>query len=351
MIGAISRENNFDLIRLIAALQVAVHHTLVHLQVPEFQLKLCVGGGRINIEFPFPGVIVFFAISGFLVTASLDRNQSVKKYILNRILRIVPALYLAFILTFIALACFGFINVKTFSSIPFLGWIIGQLTLFQFFTPDILRPYGVGCPNGSLWTIPVEFVFYLCLPLIIFFFRKRKNIGLIIFSVLSIVSNVILCRYGGDGLIAKFIGVTVLPYLYIFLLGSLLYYNWSLVKSFFEGKALIYILIYILYASFIAKPSYDITSMPVLFANILLCLLTISLAYTLPKIAKVLHGFDISYGLYVYHMIVVNIFVQLGLVGKIKYAIIALAISICLGILSWQLLESKVLKLKNKVRI
>ena len=46
MIGAISRENNFDLIRLIAALQVAVHHTLVHLQVPEFQLKLCVGGGK-----------------------------------------------------------------------------------------------------------------------------------------------------------------------------------------------------------------------------------------------------------------------------------------------------------------
>lgn len=46
MIGAISRENNFDLIRLIAALQVAVHHTLVHLQVPEFQLKLCVWGGE-----------------------------------------------------------------------------------------------------------------------------------------------------------------------------------------------------------------------------------------------------------------------------------------------------------------
>ena len=289
-------------------------------------------------------------ISGFLITASLDRNlENVKRYLVNRVLRIVPALYIAFVLTFIALSWFGFINSETLKSLPFWGWVIGQLTLFQFYTPDVLRSYGVSCPNGSLWTIPVEFVFYLCLPLIIWLFNKRKNIGLSLFFVASVFCNALLHKFGDDGMISKLIGVSVFPYLYIFLLGSLLYYNWGKVRVLFEKKAYIFVIVYALYVNFVDAPSYSITSVTVFIANILLCLMSISLAYTLPKIGKILNGFDLSYGLYVYHMVVVNVFVQLGLIGNIKYAILALTISICLGMLSWWFIERKALQLKSKV--
>ena len=295
-------------------------------------------------------MIVFFVISGFLITASLDRNRTnIRRYLVNRVLRIVPALYIAFIMTFMALSYFGFINGETLKNLPFWGWVIGQLTLFQFYTPDVLRPYGVSCPNGSLWTIPVEFVFYLCLPVIIWLFRKRKIIGLSLFFLLSVACNAVLAKIGSDGLISKLIEVSVLPYLYIFLLGSLLYYTWDKIHGIFEGKAYIFMIIYVLYVNLFDGPSYYITSVTVFIANILLCLLTISLAYTLPKIGKILHGFDLSYGLYVYHMVVVNIFVQSGFVGNVKYAIYALTISICLGMLSWWFVERKALQLKSRI--
>ena len=78
----------------------------------------------------------------------------------------------------------------------------------------------------------------------------------------------------------------------------------------------------------------------------MLGLLTISLAYTLPKLGRILHGIDISYGFYVYHMIVVNVFVELGWVGQIKYVIGALFISLTMGFLSWSYIEKKALRRK-----
>ena len=200
----ISRANNFDLIRLFAALQVAVYHTMEHL---EYQY---VGWG---VKFPFPGVICFFVISGFLITSSWDRNPSFTKYIKNRFLRIIPALWTAFFILVIVLACFGYINSATIKRPQFWFYCVGQLTLFQFYTPDFLRTFGVGCPNGSLWTIPVEFVFYLILPLLIYYTRQCKNIGLIIVSALSITINVLISKFGDGGIIFKLIGCSVFPWL------------------------------------------------------------------------------------------------------------------------------------------
>lgn len=341
----ISRENNFDLIRLIAALEVAIAHTLEHLECNMSNFTEFAGGNLFH--FPISGVFCFFVISGFLITSSYERNPQFKKYLKNRILRIVPALWLAFILICLVLIYFGFINSETLSIPQFWGWVIGQLTIFQFYTPDVLRSFGVSCPNGSLWTIPVEFIFYLLLPLIFYMFKKRKNVTMILCSIISIAINMILNRYNDGGVIYKLIGCSVIPWLYSFLLGSLIYINWNKLKYFIEGKGLIYIFLYGIFVNLVAGPSYELHSILNLIANLLLGIMTLSLAYTKPKFGNFLHGVDISYGLYVYHMIVVNVFVQLEYVGKISYAIICLSISIFIALLSWKFLESKILKLKN----
>ena len=85
---SISRNNNFDLIRLLAALQVLIWHGAVHLDVFD---KIY---GLLNVLFQLPGVPIFFTISGFLITHSLERsNFQLKKYFQNRALRIYPALW------------------------------------------------------------------------------------------------------------------------------------------------------------------------------------------------------------------------------------------------------------------
>ena len=76
----IDRINNFDLIRLLAAFQVVITHGIVHLKIDD-PLSLS------YVLNYFPGVIVFFTISGFLITSSLQRNSNIKKYFINRTLR------------------------------------------------------------------------------------------------------------------------------------------------------------------------------------------------------------------------------------------------------------------------
>ena len=65
------RSNNFDLIRLLAAMQVAVSHANGHLE-SELSIPL--------LSY-FPGVPIFFLVSGFLICLSYPFFV---KYLLNK---------------------------------------------------------------------------------------------------------------------------------------------------------------------------------------------------------------------------------------------------------------------------
>jgi peptidoglycan/LPS O-acetylase OafA/YrhL len=54
-----------------------------------------------------------------------------------------------------------------------------------------------------------------------------------------------------------------------------------------------------------------------------------------------------SYGIYIYHMLIINIFIQIGFVGEIRYFIGAIFLSIIFGVTSWFLIEKPFLKFKK----
>jgi len=344
--ATISRENNFDLIRLFAAFQVLLLHGIYHLELVNLN-------SITNIFSFFPGVLMFFTISGFLIFSSFDRNNNLKKYFYNRFLRLFPALWLCFILTIILLLSFQIINIFDLFSATMLKWSLTQITFFQFWTPDILRPWGVGSPNGSLWTIPIEIQFYILLPLIVLLFKKIKLIYKFIFFVIcSVLFNTYLSYMQGvyENVIVKLAGVSLLPYLYCFLTGSIMYLYWDKIRKAIVGKAFYWLIVYLAFCLLLdTGPSYYPHNIQII-SNILLSILTISLAYTLPKLGKILKGNDISYGLYIYHMLVINTFVTLGFIGNVKYLFYAIVSTAIFSLLSWFFIERKALSLKKRIK-
>lgn len=342
----ITRENNFDLIRLLAAFEVLLGHGIKHLELNNLFSVL-------DVTAFFPGVLMFFTISGFLIFASFDRNNNLKKYFYNRFLRLFPALWLCFIFTMILLFSFKIIHVSDLFGMTMLKWCLAQITLFQFWTPDILRPWGVGTPNGSLWTIPVEIQYYLLLPVIVLLFKNIRIINKLFFlAVISILSNSYLSTLVGkdETVFVKLARVNLLPYLYCFLAGAILYLYWDKIKKLIEGKALLWMVIFLSFC-FAAgtHPSYYPKNIQMI-SNILLSILTISLAYTLPRLGKLLKGNDVSYGMYIYHMLVINSFVALGFIGETKYLFSAIALTTIVSCLSWFFVERKALALKTRIK-
>ena len=85
---ASGRDNNFNLIRMIAALCVMVSHSFFMVRgrgaaeplsdfLPHYSL------GRLSVW-------TFFIISGFFISQSFDRKRSVGDFVLARVLRIYP---------------------------------------------------------------------------------------------------------------------------------------------------------------------------------------------------------------------------------------------------------------------
>lgn len=337
--------NNFDFLRLFAATQVVFGHAFSHLHLSDQHtawIEELVGY--------FPGVPIFFVISGFLISASFERNSSLRYYFLNRFLRIYPALWVAFFIAVIGISCTGYWEHSSVTFFSFMQWTLAQLSLAQFYNPEFLRQFGVGVINGSLWTISVELQFYLVIPILYFFIKKmsfHKSNYLLgsligIFALASYVTN-----HQTSSIVHKFISVSLVPYFYIFLLGIFCQRNIFWLRKAIENKFLFYLLSYILFCLVFEKILRIGSNTPNFFAMILLLPVILSFAFSYTSLSQILHDNDISYGIYIYHMIFINFFVQYHDLGHRLTFLKVYLLTIFAATLSWFLIEKPALKLKR----
>lgn len=347
----IDKLNNFDLIRLFAALQVVLSHSTNHLNInlPHFFSFLSY----------FPGVPIFFCTSGFLITNSYLKNPNLFLFFRNRVLRLYPALWVCLVVTIFLFIFFKIINFKTLYSPSFLIWFACQLSFLQFYTVDYLRTWGVGTPNGSLWTIAVELQFYLILPFFIKVIKRgSKCVFTLLILIVFILISVLLGQYyktmNNEFFIAKLIHVSIFPYFFYFCFGILSMLFWEKLKRIIEKKFIIWLIIYFLYIYIFSSTLnlFTISYYPNFFglvSHLLLWLLVLSAAFTYKKLSQtLLKGVDISYGIYIYHMLVVNSLLSIDLTffsNSVKL-LIALVCTIIFGICSWFFVEVPFLRKK-----
>jgi peptidoglycan/LPS O-acetylase OafA/YrhL len=324
-------------------------HTASHLKIDMMFFR--------DLSLIFPGVSVFFLISGFLISKSFEsRINKIPSYIKSRLLRIYPGLYVCFLLTYVVLGICGYLNEKYISQPQFSVWLVSQLTVFQFYNPEHFRSFGVGTVNGSLWTIPIEISFYAVLPFLILAYNKlgnrRGNIFFLFLAISSFGFEYWLHSLSKESLVTKLLSVSLIPHLYMFVIGSLFYKNFLAIGKLVANKVLKWTLIYVTaFALFLVIDSHVGNSVfsffSLLLTKVLLSFWVLSIAFSHKTISKrILNHQDISYGVYIYHMVVVNIFIRLGLVENMLYLLAVLLISYLLGFLSWKFIESKALGLK-----
>jgi peptidoglycan/LPS O-acetylase OafA/YrhL len=327
--------NNFDLLRLLAATEVIFDHFYQHLKLP-------ISHTALKILYLFPGVPVFFVISGYLISASYERNNNLKNYIRNRALRIYPGLWACILVTLIVFTITGvnFFNKQT------IAWLPTQLLGF-IYTPNFLAGYGFGSYNGSLWTIPIELQFYIMLPLCFLLAPKGKTnawfIALfVVFVGLTLAYNLMPL---GDK-IAKLLRYSFIPHFYLFLTGVIFQRLRIYSSKWIYGKALYWIVPYVAFSMFFfdrIEAGYFIVIQYLFLAFTLL-----SMAYTLPTLAdKLLRKNDISYGMYIYHGMIITVVVELKLVPYFNLVYLILG-AIIMATLSWLFIEKPFIKRKQR---
>lgn len=357
------RENNFDLLRLLAALQVVWFHGYFHLKI-ELPEQIAPANGLLSL---FPGVPIFFVISGYLVSASYERSPDVCSYFRNRFLRLYPGLWVAFAVSLGLVGGFGFLTRGLLCSGSFWFWVTTQLSFMQLYNPAAFRGFGVGVVNGSLWTIPIEITFYVALPAIyrwLLYGRDRAegNLRLIALALPSYFAFFAMSVLGGrdHSFLFKLIDLTLVPHLWMFLLGVLLQRNADPVRPWIEGRVGGWTLLYVptawLYRELSARaaaPEASVMDIAVAFAiavaaRTLLACWAISFALSLPGLGRrILRGNDLSYGVYIYHALIFNAFIELGWTGRPIILTALFAASLGLAWLSWRFVERPALRLKR----
>lgn len=341
-----SRENNFNIIRFIAAVMVIYGH-MYHLigSLPKNYFGMAVSS---------IGVKVFFLISGYLIMQSYVRDSSLLRYAIRRFFRIVPGLIGVVIFSvFIVGPIFTTLPLGDYFRDPLIKLYLKNIVFFINYNlpgvfADNIYPNAV---NGSLWSLPVEVFMYIMLPIIFIIFRKLSKKP-IIFSFAIIAEGINLGRQ------------IFFPDLRIVIYGSNIIDALALIPYFFVGMLFCFdeikrfLNFQLAAALLIIGMMLDVSTVKgELLLFFVLPYFVFSFAFVdKPLFKNCFSKNDYSYGMYLYgfviQQILVNKLAHLGLSLNI-FMVISTIVTMIFAMLSWHLIEKPFQKigkqlLKNK---
>jgi len=340
-LGMKHTSNCFDIMRHAAAYLVMVSH---HYALNGFSEPKIFESTKLGTF----AVIIFFSISGYLITNSFFNSTSTYSYIKKRALRIFPGLIAcAIIMTFLIFPIFGtqnrafdwLLSTNPIQSLVYFSFFgsPGSGEMVNGFTSDYVFNDSA---NGSLWSLKFEFLDYIAIMLI-FTIIKRPVLGSIIFIVFSVAGVLINNKYH----ISDYYFYRAAAYSIPFAMGSLLYATRHVWQKHYTYK---YILMASAFVGLLVTPHHDELSLSILFlAPVLVIMLGFSFKDPLIK-----GKFDISYGVYIYAFPLQQIFSNY-FPGEFGMSfIMSMVTTTVLALASWFMIEKKFLARKyNRVSL
>jgi peptidoglycan/LPS O-acetylase OafA/YrhL len=321
----IPRNNNIGLLRLLFAAIVMLSHTAGLSLSPALTALPYYANSNLAVQ-------GFFVLSGFLVMMSYENARGVRDYAGKRFRRIYPAY--ATVILVCALAGYFITNSADYFNISLLHYVSANLFFMNFLAPDlpgVFTQNPLTAINGALWTIKIEVMFYLCVPLLAWLLRNRFRLPLIAVIYFGSLLFTQLCTHYGRVELSH-----QLP-------GQMCY--------FISGIALLYYF------------EWVIRHLRILFPLALMgCAISVVSAYDIlypacSAIVVIVAAFtcylgnaerygDLSYGIYIWHFPIIQTLVMFGLfeahpVGTI---FITALITGATAFVSWRLIEKPALK-------
>ncbi|HBM87033.1 MAG TPA: hypothetical protein DD437_00655 [Rhodobiaceae bacterium] len=337
------RDNNFNLIRCVAALAVLFSHSFsVVFGFDDPYRPLLASTG---LSLGSHAVNIFFVVSGLLIMQSWDRSSSPLSFVTARVLRIYPAIL---VYTILIVFVFGaalsdltlgsyFASAETWKYLFSVGSLLEpDRTLPGLFqeNPDAINV------NASLWTIRYEILCYMVLVIagLMGVFKTKKRFTLVALVALTGLLSFSQTSMAGDsqapyGSIVRF-GLC-------FGIGVAIYHYRDTVRLHWSWLAVSGLLAYLSHGTILGTVT-----------------LYVSVAYWVLWFAYIPNGSirsfnkagDYSYGIYIFAYPIQQAFVATipGL-SPIQVFLLAGSATLTTAILSWHLVEQPSLKAKSSL--
>lgn len=337
--AAEGRPSGFDYLRILLAIIVIVDHAPTLTLGAEIDPWSSVFGPPLRLVVP-----MFFALSGFLVAGSFERSKTLVKFFGLRVIRIFPALAVETIvsaiiigpmLTTLALGAY-------FTDPLFFRYFINILGEPQYLLPGVFESNPTAYVNGQLWTIPFELACYVSVAVVALLGGQRRRV------VVPLVTVATLLIY----LLARGVYWHSFPALNRALPGPML------VSSFLAGVSF-YVYRDRVSASHLVGTASGLVSVVLMalpgfwqfLAPITTAYFTCYLGSLNPRRIAMLKTADLSYGLYLYGSVNLQVFVAMFPDLRMWPVTAAYGVSVGLVIagISWAWVEKPALKLRKQV--
>lgn len=327
----IPRKNGVNFIRYIFAYALIIFHYNILSGHDVFWLLQ--GGYRIK---------AFFILTGFLTFYSYFKHPGAKEFAKRRFKRLVPSYVFVVVVCFLGCSLLSTYSFSEyFTSLHSYKYLVSNLLFLNFVCPDLPGVFTENqstAINGSLWTMKIDIMFYVTVPLLYYLFRKHHKrwvlLGILIATIIYNETFDYLYIQSGNELYQMLKRQLGGQYIY-FLAGMCIYFYYQQIHS--QVKWLLPLSVVI----FLTGSYYQSWEYLTAF-----CYAVIIMELSLN--AKILSRFsevpNITYGLYLYHFPVIQIllYYKINEWSHTGCCLLCLGIVTLLSIMNYQFIEKRI---------